>query len=659
MNILLDQTLKKIESPDLKLKILPHQFGSIDYVLKKLLQKENILLFHKMGSGKTIISIILAFFIAREEKKVYIVLPNKNIEIMWKSKLFLIQQLLPVVDYKQETITFITKKKLFDQIELFLEEKKKLQKFFKGCYFIIDEAHTFLGNQGSEVFINLNNQFSKEDRPIYLLLTGSPITNTILTLKDLVLLLFNETISDYYISGKKIFNYRLTNKGKETIKKLFYKHVSFYDKEEMSIPEVINKGTPVIKTPIIICTMSKEQSDNYIKIKKNINNEMFLKYLLDASFTAMGDIKNIYNFDVYTHEYSEHYFTNTLGFGKKRFFGSELKTLNNSCKLKFYFEKRFNEEFIESHKSFIYFSNANIGGNFLLDVLKVWGIQEYGANRLSNYRCYYCNLKHNCNNCLPITFIMITSLYTTRIKSTNIINDLLNVYNSSDNDNGEKIMFLFGSKIISEAYTLTETYEIIYFTIPDSYSEMEQINYRCLRNFSYKNLNKPVFIYILVSVLNEFKIDNIKKKYKNEELITYFSNILENEDNDFSYDLKKILYLDIKSEQTDELLTIFKNSSVTTNEEIEPVLNITLISEIIRRISFVKNIFVLQDIISCLPNTLIKHDNIKNIVDNLIYNGFIVTNNFLNQSLIKFEDNKYHLKPIFLQNKPFFYTLKL
>lgn len=49
------------------------------------------------------------------------------------------------------------------------------------------------------------------------------------------------------------------------------------------------------------------------------------------------------------------------------------------------------------------------------------------------------------------------------------LEDLLDVYNSPENDDGSQLMFLFSSNIMSESYTLKEVRHIWFMTIPDTF----------------------------------------------------------------------------------------------------------------------------------------------------------------------------------------------
>lgn len=691
MNSLIFSSLEKLVVKNDILKILPHQLATIDFLYKKILNdNESVLLFHKMGSGKTIISLIVGILLSKKNKKINIILPNLNIKNVWISKLSIIKQLLPFDNYNFN-INFMTKKSLIDLLKIDINNKINIVKKYKNVLYIIDEAHTFFGNLGSEHLILLNSFFKNEEKnikPLYILVTGSPITNTLITLKDLISIISEPINENDYMeyNGKKIFNYNITEKGQELIKNKIYGKVSYYNQEKIDIPSIIFKGRNIINLPFIFCKMSEEQTNNYYEIKNKINNEMFLKYLLDLSFTSMGDIKNINYFENYIKEKKNYKFTETLSLNKGEFQGEELKTLNNSCKIKYFINKKLYSN-QKNCKTFIYFSNSRIGGRFLKDVLNTHGIQEYGKKELINFKCFFCNEARSCKKCKPIKYIIITSIYLSsnnkifydetdnkndlEIKKENNINNLLDIFNAKNNDNGEEIMFLFGSKIISESYTLKETREIWFLTIPDSVSEINQIIARCLRNFSYSDNSIPVYVFILAAITNDFNIKKYLNEYsnnnsiyltnvsENNEKIKNYIKLLENQNNNFSYDFKKILYMEIKSKQTNKIHNIFKNLSINKKEKIhDDLVNLYLI-EILRRFVYENNNFTIKDIEEIIPEGLLDKNLIKNLFQTFINDNIIINNKIFNHCNIIEYNSKYYVFPILLKYKPFLYKIDI
>ena len=640
-------------------------------------------MFHQMGTGKTIVSLIIAAFLSKNKKNIIIVLPNNNIREIWISKINLIKQLLPFENYNLDNIDFVTKKEIILTITTIKTKPNELKNRYFNSIFIIDEAHNLFGNTGSESFLFLQSLFyNSEVRPLFILVTGSPLTNTLLTFKDLFSMLsytkINETIFVEQ-TGNKIFNYALTKDGEEIIKKELKGCISYYTNKKDIIPKEVYNGEPIIKIPVIPCQMSKIQSDNYYNIKSKVENEMFFKHLLDASFTAMGDFNNIKNFDNNIKSGKKHILTDTLYLNNGRFHGEELMTLKNSCKLKYFVEEKINKT--ENRcKTFIYFSNAKIGGRFIKDVMNTQGIQEYGNKELNNFVCYYCGRKRKCVKCKPLTYIIITSIYITNIfkktvvnsddeiesnKQNNLINNLINIYNSPINDNGEEVCFIFGSKIISESYTLMETKDIWFLTIPDSLSELEQIIARCLRNFSYKDININVYINILIAVQKDFDLNAITKQIKkqdieiyNDVIEKYINNLIE-KDNDYPYDMKKLLYLEIKSQQTNYLLNLFKKLSVDTKEEPYKDIKNLFILEVLRRLITTKTSFYIDELHLLFPQNMISIEELKDLLDMFIKDGVILYNIEYQQVFLIEKNNRYYIKPIKIISTPFLYRIEL
>lgn len=689
MNISISKSISNIKNESISPKILPHQLGAVDFILKRILEdNKNILMFHQMGSGKTIISLMLAALLSKNNKNINIVLPNINIKELWISKINIVKRLLPYSNYNFNSFVFETKKDLVQNIMNNLKKPTKLKNLYMNTVFILDEAHNLFGNTGSESILFLQSLFYDEvKRPLFVLITGSPITNTLLTFKDLYSILSYTTVDENVFvvqNGNKIFNYSLTKEGEALIKKELQGCISYFTHEKNNIPKEIYNGNPIINIPVIPCVMSRQQTQNYYNIKKKVMNEMFFKYLLDVSFTAMGDFQNIQNFETYIKTGNRYKITDTLYLNNGKFQGEELITLKNSCKIKYFVEEKINK-ISNRCKTFIYFSNARIGGRFIKDVMNAQGVQEYGNKELSNFVCYYCGRKRKCIKCKPLTYIIITSIHITALSKKDIdnldedisintqsnqINNLIDIYNSSINDTGEEICFLFGSKIISESYTLKETRDMWFLTIPDSLSELSQITARCLRSFSYKDIKEPVYINIPIAIQNDFNITPLIKKKKGESIkITryltdqdqvneYISDLIEKEDV-YPYDLKKVLYLEIKSQQTNYIHSLFKNMSLKVSEAPhKDVLDLYVI-EVIRRVIYSTSSFTIDMLFSKIPEGFIDIDSLAGILQKFIKDGLIVFNKRFKQVFLLEKNNYFYIKPIRIQTTPFLFKIDL
>ncbi|QKE44471.1 putative viral early transcription factor small subunit [Yalta virus] len=689
MNVAISKSIAAIPNNSTYPKILPHQLGTLDFMLKQIInENKNILMFHQMGSGKTIVSLMLAALLSKNGKNINVVLPNNNIKELWISKINVVKRLLPYANYNFNNFIFETKKDLIHNIVKNKTKTIKLKNIYNKTVFIIDEAHNLFGNTGSESLLFLQSLFYGETkRPVFVLVTGSPITNTLLTFKDLYSLLSYKQVNENVFvvqNGNKVFNYSLNKEGESLIKKDLDGCISYFKNEKNNIPPSVYRGQSIINIPVIPCVMSNEQTQNYYNVKKKVTNEMFFKYLLDVSFTAMGDFQNIQNFENYIKSGRRFKLTDTLYINNGHFQGDELTTLKNSSKLKYFVEEKI-YNIKNRSKTFIYFSNARIGGRFIKDVMNAQGIQEYGNKELSNFVCYYCGKERKCVKCKPMTYIIITSIYITTLtkkdidnldddyginNQSNQINNLIDIYNSAVNDKGEEICFIFGSKIISESYTLKEARDIWFLTIPDSLSELTQIIARCLRNFSYKDINEPVYINIPITIQNDFNIKPLIKKKKEgslkmtqyldnqDQTNEYIGDLIEKEDV-YSYDLKKVLYLEIKSQQTNHLHNLFKEMSIKTKEKpYKDLLHLYLI-EVIRRVVYSSSSFTIDLLFSKIPDGFISKDDLKEILNKFISDGLIVFNKRFKQVFLIESNEVFYIKPIKIQPTPFLYKIEL
>ena len=135
------------------------------------------------------------------------------------------------------------------------------------------------------------------------------------------------------------------------------------------------------------------------------------------------------------------------------------------------------------------------------------------------------------------------------------------IFNKSENIDGKLIKYIFGSNVLSEAYTLKETLYTHYLTIPDNYTQIEQINGRTIRKFAFRDTNTTVSIFIYVAVEPDYHKSKVAK-------YTLYKDLLDNVDTIISYDLKKLVYIDLKNYETNKILNIFKKSSHSYREVI-------------------------------------------------------------------------------------------
>lgn len=671
--LLYDHFLNK---PVIKNTLLPHQLSCLDFLLRVAYeQRNNILLYHKMGSGKTILSLLFALYVSSVNEKVLILVPNLSILEIWNKQLSLAIQILPSIKYNLNNIIILTKNSFVStthDINNIIINKVKL---YDNYFIIVDESHNYFGNTTGLNLIKLGNNVSA----VFILLSGSPLTNTVIPIKDIVNILKKdaEFKSSFLRKKGRVFNYELTQEGKDFVKKELSGLISYYTQID-NVPKLKFFGKRIITYPVINCFMSPLQLKIYNVIKKEIlnSNEMFSKLLLNASFcTITYDVNFYLNFT----EFIKHdkNLLPGLQISKGKLFGEQLVKLDISCKLKYLKENYIDNVVLK--KKFVYFSNSTIGSFILRNVLDANGLTEFGNNIGNNYLCIYCKKKRTCKICKPMKYIIITSKETET--DMNKINYLLEEYNKEKNDDGKEIMFLFGSKIISEAYTLKEVASIIFLTIPESKSELLQIVSRAIRSFSHKDLNQLILANILIAIDNEE--NNLIKTLGNSKEITSatitknldeFENFISNYS--MSFDLKKILYLEIKKEKTQNLLKIFKylhtnyyslpHKLILSLVDLENIKRYVYTSPLDYKIYF-KNIIDEEDKIlnsklqskatkyklSQLSSPELKSPTINKNVD--VFDGLIYYNKHIGNCIIK---NKF-IYPLYLQQNPYVYKISI
>ncbi|ARE67597.1 SWPV1-069 [Shearwaterpox virus] len=582
--------------------ILPHQLATLDYLLKTILdQNESVLLFHIMGSGKTIIALLFALIVSKF-KKVYILVPNINILNIFTYNLDLATNLINT-EYVIENIH------IYSTINFYsLNYNDNVINYnalsrYNDSIFIIDEAHNIFGNNTGELMTIIKNK----NKVPFLLLSGSPITNTPITLSNIISIMSDEGINfnDIIIQGKKVFQIILNEKGVSVLKKILKNKISYYELCDTELPSIIFHGKEFLDTKVVYCRMSKLQETDYINVRKLCNNEMFEKNMTNVSLAVLGPLNLANNLELLFAEQDKELYPN-LKINDGVLYGDELTKLNISSKFRYFIDTVGNL----NGKHFIYFSNSTYGGLVIKYIMLNNGYSEYSGSQGTNPKTINGNLK---------TFAIVTS----KMKAS--LEYLLEVYNSPGNDNGEKIMFLFSSNIMSESYTLKEVRHIWFMTIPDTFSQYNQILGRSIRKFSYKDVSKSVNVYLLATVYSNFD-DKIKSldDYNIDEI------------NTLPFDIKKLLYLKFKTKETKRIYSILKDISINYRSCPHPYIIDVVLGEMVRqffyhhsRIRFddQKLFKIINSIFKCKEKTT---GYIKKITED----HFFVTNKTFEKSLL-------------------------
>lgn len=586
-----------------QLSILPHQLATVDFLIDRVIEKKyNVLIYHKTGSGKTMIGTIFSILATQSNNKVIIMLPNQSLMEIWKDHQPQALTLLPPDDYNIDNIIFETKisfmKKILtdDENKLLISNKIKQ---YDNYIIIIDEAHNIFDNDVGKTlqkiteFINLR----------FVFLSGSPVTNTSDKIINIIELLDGKLQEQVILGkGKYVYDKQIIKEKLPLIEKKVEDKISYFIQNAIDIPKGQIEGYKIYQYPIVPCYMHEVQEKSYYDVVSHEKNMMFSKQVLNVSFAGLGDID--YSENTFKTNGKEKYLLPNLTVTDGVFKGKELYDLNFSAKLK----KLVNTIKKNPCKRLIYFSNSSIGTLILKSVLPMHGLTEYGSSTVNNFLCLICKFEKTCKECIPVKYIIITSK---EISISNInINKILTVYNDQLNKDGRNLCLIFGSEVIEEGYTLKELKEIIFLTVPDSQSIMAQVTGRGIRSWSHEDpKNSTVVIKLFIATT---KKDNINKHFEsnkidiislekttidtniNKERYKRFKKLLDDDNNNLSFDFRKILYLNLKHHGTKTVHKILKNASKLYTDYAHNDMKNVLLYEFLRQYFYNNNIYQLS-----------------------------------------------------------------
>ncbi|CCD83260.1 early transcription factor [Squirrelpox virus] len=582
--------------------ILPHQLATLDFLVRSVLEKNHsVLIFHIMGSGKTIVALLFAL-VASRFRKVYILVPNINIMKIFSYSMDVAINLFSA-DYVAENIFLHSTTSFYS-----LNYNDNIINYnglsrYNDAIFIIDEAHNIFGNNTGELMTVIKNK----NRVPFLLLSGSPITNTPITLSNIIGLMSDEEInfSDIIVQGKKVFQILLNEHGVDVLRRILRGRISYYEMPQTDLPEIVYHGRRFLDTRVIYCHMSKLQERDYINVRKMCNNEMFEKNMTNVSLAVLGPLNLINNLDILFQDQDKELYPN-LKISNGVLYGDELVSLNISSKFKFFINR------ISSltGKHFIYFSNSTYGGLVIKYIMLSNGYSEYNGSQGTNPKMVAGH---------PKTFAIVTS----KLKAS--LEDLLAVYNSPANDDGSRIMFLFSSNIMSESYTLKEVRHIWFMTIPDTFSQYNQILGRSIRKFSYADVSKPVNVYLLASIYSDF-----------EDEITSLDDYSLDEINVLPFDIKKLLYLKFKTKETTRIYNILQDISDNYSMPPHPYIVDVVLGEITRQFFYHHSRVKVDDprLTEAINAVLNSPEATRKYIDSIADGHFFVSNRVFDKALL-------------------------
>jgi len=522
-------------------KLMASQIATLDFMLKQVLdEKNNILIYHQMGTGKTILALAFAI-LASFKNIIYIVVPSLNVQANWDINLQKITSFFPKTERKSTNIRFITNK-MFEGTQI-----------FEDAIVIIDEAHAIL----EKTFFNNVNR--------YILLSGTPFYNTIEGLVPLISILTpNHPINP--IPKVKVYYASVPEETLDEIENDDDLKISFYQLSDG--PPSKFMGTDVLTTSIVDCPMVSPQFDeftNFISKMKGDTHMLVDKRPMNISLCATG-------FEQLSHETNDMILNYGLHLSNGIIQGDEMLSLNVSSKLKHFMNMLLNEKgYMERH--FLFFIISSYGTVILNSVFIANNIVEWGVPLPEKYFCKVHGEVHTpTKNCVPLRYVILT--YHSKVQVMTVIN----AYN-----NGE-IDIICGSKIISESFTLKNTNNVWFLTIPDTPSMTDQVVARAVRKFALDK-EMVIKIHLLVATLpNDILPSSFAQAKK----------LLDDTEHIISIDLRKVLYNELKKKNFERINNIFiAKGKMDYGPKIHPMLYpIITFYEALR---FFKNKFVYND----------------------------------------------------------------
>jgi len=517
------ETMRQICNP-VKYKLQPQQEFLPEYLWDNKIKINGLLIYHKIGSGKTCTAIKIAEKF-KNTYKIIIVLPASLIynfidELLSKcvGNIYISEQekkILYNLDYKSKEYkelylkienrinkyyTILSYQKFIDLIQ---NNKLKLKK----TLLIIDEIHNMISITGIFYKI-LKNKIEKTDNTFKLiLLTATPmfdkpneIALTLNLLKPKIMLPIGIKFNNTFLESTTQNNsttYKIINL--ELFKKLTSNMISYY---RGAPPQTF----PKLNFKIVKCTMSSFQYKSYITSLFNINED------IKGSFKNVDILKLPTNFFLGPRIMSNIAFPNksidAIGFAS---FKDNKLQLKNIKKYSIKFYKIFSRIKKSDGPIFIYSNFKNYGGikSFIIFI-------EYHGYK--NYKIFGEGLK---------TYAVWTGDENYQMKEK-----IKHLFNNKDNINGHKIKILLGSPSIKEGISLLRVDQIHIMEPYWNISRLDQIIGRGVRFCSHKDMPKNkqlvnVFLY-LATYLKEKTIDQYiwllaNEKYK---IINKFEHLL-------------------------------------------------------------------------------------------------------------------------------------
>ena len=518
----------------LRASLLNHQ-KLLSNFINPLTPYNSLLVYHKVGLGKTRVAISIAENF-KHEKHIVIIIKNDILEINFINEL--INNDYDVFQYA--TKEYYTETNNDIKNTLYKEAVKKIKKYYSFVTFgtilskqnktlfsksliLVDEAHNLTGD--GETYAEFIKQLQDSSGITIVLLTGTPIYDSVTEIFQIsnILNCINKTTLFPKINvleseglirkeNKSMNNiltkspYFLTDLGKSLLLKSLHGKVSYLESDETGFAKKKFNGVSISdksSIKIVKCVMSSFQDAIYAKTFVQGKKNPLFKNQTDSSSLVFPDSR--YGVEGFNKNITKNSNTDFLKAGNIGKYSSKLLTLLKNIKE-------------AKGPIFIYSNYVSYGGTGLIKLtLLENGYSVFSANRMIMQK----------------NKILVFNKNLTLKKRKRY----LEIFNSKENINGDIIKIIIGSPVISEGITLKNIRQIHIFDPHWNFSRIDQIIGRGIRFKSHDNLPVKdrvvdIFLYAVVSKLED-SIDVCKYQ------LSYLKDLFIK---DVEYSLKKIAF---------------------------------------------------------------------------------------------------------------------
>lgn len=516
-------------------------------------QNRGILVFHGLGSGKTITSISVAEHFRKQGRDV-LVLSSKSLKSNYIKEVEnynrrlnkdITENELDDIsnEYKFVTMNASNMIKQLQNSDNFIDNMLyEVNKFnLNDKVIIVDEAHNLFNSivNGSKNANEFYGLIMKSKNIKLILLTGSPIINNFFEIVPALNMCAGyNVLPEYYSDFKNMFIDEKNNtiKNKEKLQSRILGLVSYHGKlfNEKYTPFVnflTNKSKKVdnfpVKLPVTIekIEMSKIQNDEYIKLRDQEKGE-------SMGFKGGNIVKEQLNvstsYRIKTRQISNAYIVKNMELTKDNvdIYAPKLNRIYNN---------------IIKHKKqlgLIYSSFIVNGLEIFAKILNLYGYSEYSDKNSNDYMTY---------------------AFYTGSQDLEEKNDILRIFNDKENIHGKNISLLLISSAGSEGLDLKNVRHVHIMEPYWNYARIEQVEARAIRYKSHEDLSdseRNVKVYIYLSTFN--------KQYMDKQT-TRINSIIE----DAKRDNKNLKRKDIEVEKPTDIYLFEKSiKAKTLNDKI-------------------------------------------------------------------------------------------